>query len=418
MKNWEELTLEAVCLKITDGAHSSPPSVPEGKPMASVKDLTPYGIRLESCRRIPDEDFRKLVKQGCQPMKGDVLIAKDGATALDTVCEVKQTEEVVLLSSVAILRPNPSIVDSSYLHYFLDASSTRSYLKGNFISGAAIPRVVLKDLKRAAIAVPPIPVQQRIAGILSAYDELIENSQRRINILEAMARAIYREWFVHFRFPGHENHPRVASPLGEIPQGWGVKTIQDFGKVITGKTPSKANAAYFGEDVQFLKTPDMHGNMFILNTNERLSTSGAASQANKTLPAGSICVSCIGTVGVVSITAKECQTNQQINSVVLANPASREFLFLRLQDAKQTLENLGSNGATMGNVNKSKFETMEMVSPPLDLLTRYHQIAKPMFAQILALARQIENLRRTRDLLLPRLLSGQIHISHSETRLS
>ena len=154
----------------------------------------------------------------------------------------------------------------------------------------------------------------------------------------------------------------------------------------------------------------MHGNMFILNTNERLSTSGAASQANKTLPAGSICVSCIGTIGVVSITTEECQSNQQINSVVLSNAVSREFLYLRLQDAKQAFENLGSNGATMGNVNKGKFEAMEIICPPADLLSSYHQLAKPMFLQILALARQIQNLRRTRDLLLPRLLSGQINV--------
>jgi len=193
-----------------------------------------------------------------------------------------------------------------------------------------------------------------------------------------------------------------------------VKSIQQFGTVITGKTPSKANAEFYGDDVPFVKTPDMHGNMFILGTNDRLSTAGAESQANKTLPAGSICVSCIGTIGVVSITTEDCQTNQQINSVMLANEASREFLFLRLQDAKQTLENLGATGATMGNVNKGKFEAMEIVCPPDDLLARYHRLAEPMFSEILSLFRQIQNLRRTRDLLLPRLLSGQISLTTKE----
>jgi type I restriction enzyme S subunit len=189
-----------------------------------------------------------------------------------------------------------------------------------------------------------------------------------------------------------------------------VKPVHNFGRVITGKTPSKANADFYGDDVPFVKTPDMHGNMFMLGTSERLSTAGAESQANKTLPAGSICVSCIGTIGVVSVTTEDCQTNQQINSVVLENEASREFLFLRLQDAKHTLENLGANGATIGNVNKGKFEAMEVVSPPSDLLADYHRLAQPMFAQILSLSRQIQNLRRTRDLLLPRLLSGQVEL--------
>ena len=124
---------------------------------------------------------------------------------------------------------------------------------------------------------------KRATSILSAYDELIENSQRRIKILEAMARALYREWFVHFRFPGHEKLPRVASPLGDIPKGWEVKSIQQLGSVITGKTPSKANADFYGSDVPFVKTPDMHGNMFILGTSDCLSTAGAVRRVGEWL---------------------------------------------------------------------------------------------------------------------------------------
>lgn len=338
---------------------------------------------------------------------GDIVMCEGGEPGRCAIWR-NQIPGIMIQKALHRIRPK-DILDYRFLFYnLLHIGQSRGF--DQYFTGATIKHLPGEKLAKVDVFIPPLPIQQRIAGILSTYDELIENSQRRIKILESMARALYREWFVHFRFPGHEHHPRVPSPLGEIPQGWTVKTIQDFGKVITGKTPSKANAANFGDEVQFLKTPDMHGNMFILGTNERLSSSGAASQANKTLPAGSICVSCIGTIGVVSIATEECQTNQQINSVILANPVSREFLFLRLQDAKQILENLGSNGATMGNVNKSKFEAMEIVSPSADLITRYHQIAQPMFTQILALQRQIQNLRRTRDLLLPRLLSGQIEV--------
>lgn len=288
---------------------------------------------------------------------------------------------------------------------------------------ASLGRVAISDYKghhpifrQTLIPIPPLPTQRKIAGILSAYDDLIENNLRRIKILEEMAQSLYREWFVHFRFPrdpseasskagDHESAKFVDSALGQIPEGWEVKAISDFGKIVTGKTPSKANEDFFGEDIPFLKTPDMHGQMFILRTNEYLSTAGAQSQANKTLPAGSICVSCIGTIGVVSITTEPCQTNQQINSVVLADEASREFLFFWLREAKQMLENLGSNGATMGNVNKSKFEGMKLVCPPRDLLARFHRVTEPMFEQIERLFRKIQNLRETRDLLLPKLLT-------------
>jgi type I restriction enzyme, S subunit len=308
-----------------------------------------------------------------------------------------------------IVRPqNSAALNTKFLYYTLrpKLSEFRS-----FSTGAATKFLTMTILNETEIGVPPFPIQQRIAGILSAYDELIENSQRRIRILESMARALYREWFVHFRFPGHEKHPRITSPLGDIPKGWEVKPILSFGSVITGKTPSKNNSNFFGTNMPFLKTPDMHGNMFILSTSDSLSTAGAKSQANKTLPAGSICVSCIGTIGVVSITTEDCQTNQQINSVVLANSTNREFLFFRLQDAKQALENLGSNGATMGNVNKGKFESIEIVCPSDDLLARYHRVVEPIFMNILTLLRQIQNLRKTRDLLLPRLLSGQVELN-------
>ncbi len=306
--------------------------------------------------------------------------------------------------SIAILIETPDIL-KTFLYYLL-ASTTLWELR----TGSAQAQITIERLKDYEVKIPTLPIQRRIASILSAYDELIENNQRRIKILESMARALYREWFVHFRFPGYESVPRVASPMGEIPQGWEVRPIQSFGSVITGKTPSKANADFYGSSVPFVKTPDMHGNMFILGTSESLSISGADSQSNKMLPVGTICISCIGTIGVVSITTEECQTNQQINSLVLEDKASRAFLFFRLRDAKQTLENLGANGATMGNVNKKKFEAMEVISPPVDLLAGYQQLVEPMFVQILMLSRQIANLRRTRDLLLPRLLSGQVEL--------
>ena len=278
---------------------------------------------------------------------------------------------------------------------------------GRFNAGAGVPTLNRNHLDSLTVNVPDLPTQRKIAGILSTYDDLIENNLRRIKILEEMAQSLYREWFVHFRFPGHESAKLVDSQLGQIPEGWDVKAIGDTGKVVTGKTPSKANEDFFGEDIPFLKTPDMHGQMFILQTNEYLSTAGAQSQLNKTLPAGSICVSCIGTIGVVSITTAPCQTNQQINSVVLADEGSREFLFFWLREAKQMLENRGSTGATMGNVNKSKFEGMQLIWPPGDVLARFHSVTGPTFEQIERLFRKIQNLRRTRALLLPKLLSPE-----------
>lgn len=118
-------------------------------------------------------------------------------------------------------------------------TTLRDELKSN-AGGAATPIINKTAFSNIEIRVPPLAVQKRIASVLSAYDELIENSQRRIELLEAMARAVYREWFVLFRLAGHETTPRMASVLGDIPAGWAVKSIQEFGTIVTGKTPSKA----------------------------------------------------------------------------------------------------------------------------------------------------------------------------------
>ncbi len=413
MEAWPTRRMDELCEITSSKRIFAADYVSEGVPFYRGKEITEkYKGNLDVSTElfISEEKFIEIERKFGAPKLGDLLLTSVGT--LGSLYVVKPGDRFYFKDGNLTWFRNFKGLDSQFLYYWLAAPQGKAELQKCTIgsSQSAFTIVLLKGME---IELPPLPVQRRIAGILSAYDELIENSQRRIRLLEDMARALYREWFVHFRFPGHDSVPRLPSALGDIPQGWAVKSIQQLGKVITGKTPSKANADLYGNDVPFVKTPDMHGNMFILGTSDSLSTVGADSQANKTLPAGSICVSCIGTIGVVSITTEDCQTNQQINSVVLANPASREFLFLRLQDSKQTLENLGANGATMGNVNKSKFEAMEIVCPSDDLLARYHRLVEPIFSEILGLFRQIQNLRRTRDLLLPRLLSGQVNLEEN-----
>jgi len=430
LATWKQLTLESVCSRITDGSHSSPPSVPDGRPMASVKDLTPFGIRLESCRLIPHEDFEKLVRQGCQPVKGDVLIAKDGATALDTVCEVKRNDDVVLLSSVAILRPNPSVIDSSFLHYYLDSSTTRSYLKGTFISGAAIPRVVLKDLKRAAVLVPPLPTQRRIAGILSAYDELIENNQRRIRILEEMARSLYREWFVHFRYPGHESVPLVDSPLGRIPQGWEVKSLGalmleqiggGWGKDVPDEKHTEPAWVIRGTDIPDARTCQ------VANVPHRFHS--ISNLRSRRLQAWDIIFEVSGgskgqPVGRTLLVAPQLLSALGDDAVICASFCKRicpdmggygsEMLYLSFLEGYESgeIEQFQVQSTGISNFKWTEYlEKIERVIPPESVRMRFRDLVRPMLSQAATLGLQTANLRRTRDLLLPRLLSGQIALA-------
>ena len=404
VSDWKEYPLGDVCLRITDGAHLSPPSVPDGKPMASVKDLTSYGIRLDGCRLIADSDFDILVRQGCQPRKGDVLIAKDGATALDTVCEVGRDEEVVLLSSVAILRPNPALIESSYLHYYLDASSTRSYLKGTFISGAAIPRVVLKDLKRAIIRVPSLPTQRRIAAILSAYDDLIENNLRRIKILEEMARALYREWFVEFRFPGHEKVPRVASTVGPIPKGWEVRKLVQISHVNRAQISPRTAP----EQLHYIDISSVSPGQ--IDTVTPYPFAEAPGRARRIVQHGDVIWSCVRPNRRAHALVMRPEPNTIVSTgfaVLTAKEVPFPFLYFATttDDFVAHLTN-HATGAAYPAVTAKTFEDAVMVVPPTPLLKRFGDATVPMVEEISVLQNQGRVLRRTRDLLLPRLLSG------------
>lgn len=289
MSDWQTLTLVDVCSVITDGAHQSPKTVASGKPMASVKDLTRFGVDLSDARHIAPEDFENLAKQGCRPQVGDVLIAKDGNSALDTVCTVDKPLDAVLLSSVAILRPNPDVLDSNFLKFYLSSPDTVAYLKSNFISGAAIPRVVLRDFKRAEILLPNLEAQKRISAVLQTIDDKIDLNRRINQTLEAMAQTIFKSWFVDFdpvkariaaieqdedplraairaisgktdaeldQIP-REHHDQLAataelfpdameaSELGEIPKGWAFQAADLLTEVGIGKTPPRKEPQWF-----------------------------------------------------------------------------------------------------------------------------------------------------------------------------
>lgn len=290
-----------------------------------------------------------------------------------------------------------------FIYYFLHTLD----LKG--LNGAsAVPGLDRNVLHKIKCKFPKnIETQRRIASILSAYDDLIENNLRRIKLLEEAAQHIYREWFVRMRFPGWEG---VKFGEDGLPEGWRRVPIKEFGTVITGKTPSTSIPSFYGGDIMFVKTPDMHSNVFTIKTEARLTEEGALSQSNKLLPPFSVMVSCIGTAGVVSITSEQCQTNQQINSVTFDSTDKSLFFYNFSKGIKPLLEGLGSNGATFVNVNKGKFENIEITIPETSLLKTYGEVSRPIFDQILTLQKQNLALQEARDILLPRLMNQTIEV--------
>jgi type I restriction enzyme S subunit len=183
-----------------------------------------------------------------------------------------------------------------------------------------------------------------------------------------------------------------------------------LGNIITGKTPSTTNELFYNGDIPFIKTPDMNNSIYVIETNQNLTEAGSNNQKGKLICKNSLVVSCIGSAGVYSLVSKPSQFNQQINAITFNSEEYIYFTYGFVKGLKEKLEALGSNGATMTNVNKTKFEQIEIIIPNEDLLNNFHNKVKNNFESILNLQSQNQRLRESRDILLPRLMMGMIEV--------
>lgn len=295
--------------------------------------------------------------------------------------------------------------DPVFFTYHFKSQMFRRAMSGTAV-GANIQNLSQGRLAAYTASIPDIATQHRIADILSTYDNLIENNQKQIKLLEEAAQRLYKEWFVDLSFPGYEN----AKMVDGVPEGWCYQTVADFGEVITGKTPPTSKSEYYGGDIPFVTIPDMHDKVYPLTTEKTLTKAGADTQKNKYLPVNSVIVSCIATVGLVNIAPESCQTNQQINSVILNNEKDLYFFYELMLRIKTLLDGVGSNGATMTNVNKTKFSAIKILYPSEQLVCAFNDFCKPIFEKILSLSKEIIKSQQARDRLLPKLMSGEIEV--------
>jgi type I restriction enzyme S subunit len=315
-------------------------------------------------------------------------------------------DHIRINSGMVIIQTDPSKLLPAFLYGFLRSPRFKSQVE-QLRSGVAQPQLPIRDLNKIKIPLPRKEVQERIVSILSAYDDLVENNNQRIKLLEESARLLYQEWFVRLRFPGYE-HTFIVDG---VPEGWEQKTLRSLGEITTGKTPSTKRREYFGGNIPFIKTPDMHGNVYVVTAEDTLSDEGAETQKNKFLDKNAIIVACIGAkAGVVSLTINKSQTNQQINAISVYEDTKTFYLYFFLKDFKEQLLAIGSSGSTMPNVSKGKFENIAVLVPQKRLLSVYHEIVSASFEQILNLQLSNQKLRAARDFLLPRLMSGEIGV--------
>ena len=237
------------------------------------------------------------------------------------------------------------------------------------------------ELCDVMLPVPSITRQREIVAEYETLSNRIRLNEQMIEKLEATAQALYRKTFI-------ENIDKQ-----NLPPGWRMGKIQDFGEVVTGKTPSTLDESNFGDYMPFVTIPDMHNGFYVIKTERGLSKKGVTIQANKIVPKNSVCVSCIGTSGLVVITPKDCQTNQQINTIVPQKEYALEFIYFTCCGLEKIIAEYGMGAAVLNNLNKSEFENLRVIIPLDSMMLKFHEQVSPVFNVIYL--KQQENIKLT-----------------------
>ena len=281
--------------------------------------------------------------------------------------------------------PHPGKADARFIKYYIDTIKLRMQ---NVSKGTTQDNLSLDKLLSFDFRVPDCPTQERIASILSAYDDLIENNTRRIKILEDMAEMIYREWFVNFRFPGHENMKKSVSELGPIPTGWAVNRLGDVLRLEYGKA---------------LKADQRSGGIVPV-----FGSSGIVGYHSEKLASGpGIVVGRKGNVGSVFFSDTDFWVIDTAYFVSTEMPL--HYIYFNL-----LTQNFLNNDAAVPGLNRNQAHSLLILVPDVNTLRAFESVVEPMFRLRKCLEKRKLNLRQTRDLLLPKFISGEISVAATE----
>ena len=250
-----------------------------------------------------------------------------------------------------------------------------------------------EELCETTIPVPSIERQRQIVEEYETLSRRIRLNEQMIEKLEATAQALYRKMFVD------------GIDKENLPEGWRMGTIGDFGEVITGKTPSSDNPEDFGDTIPFVTPGDFQNfRKFTIETERMLSVAGKNRLKSKVLPKGSVIVTCIGSdMGKVALASEECITNQQMNSIVVDNYEDSDYLFYALSSMSKELKSMALGSSTMPLLNKSDFEKIKIVIPPRELLSKFSQLTCAENNMIITKIKEISKLTELQSLLLAKM---------------
>lgn len=406
--SWEKVKLNDICSSIYDGDHQSIPLSDDGVPFLITKNLDKLdgSISYEGARSAPWDYWGKLPSSK-RPTEGDVLLTVKGS--FGTPAFVTSSQPFVFQRDLALLRPDRALVEPSYLFYLLKTAEFYSWADAVAI-GTAQRAITLQMLRNKEASLPPLPVQRRIAGVLSAYDKLIENNRRQIKLLEEAAQRLYKEWFVDLRFPGNETTPIIDG----IPEGWAKGSLLDLADVVRG-------CSYSSNQI-------VAGNRTLINLGNLTPFGGfrfgyEKPFSGKARPDQTVCQGDVvmglteqatGLAGYAALLP--CVPTDSVISADLVKLSPREgvprlFVYALLQYGRlSALISPLANGTKIKHLRPESLPRAVALLPATALMKRYAEVVKPMFDKIALAQQQIVAAREARDRLLPKLMSGEIEV--------
>ena len=409
MSEWRDVPLRDLCDSVQYGLTASASDEgADGPQLLRITDIVPPRIDWKA---VPVCDASGTATNKYQLRSGDIVVARTGATVGHAKYLDHPPSRAVFASYLVRFQVGRG-ADPAYVGHIVQSAAYKQFVLAH-AGGAAQPNANAKTLGAFPVPLPSLSTQRRIAALLSAFDELIEINERRIELLEDLARSLYREWFVRFRFPGHEAVEFVDSQLGRVPSGWPVKPTREVLNPIGGGTPSKKRSDFWeGGQIDWFTPSDLTKaeTRYLAESQSRITALGLANSSARLFPAGSVLMTSRATLGVLGIAATEASCNQGFIVIPPVAGMPAEFIFEWLATQDGALESIAT-GATFKEITKTAFAGFPFLLPPREVLARFEEAIVPIGRQLGLFEETIRALATTRDLLLPRLVTGRLEIS-------
>jgi type I restriction enzyme S subunit len=369
-------------------------------------NVTKYGFSFNNCQFITEAKDNTLRKGKLS--KDDVVMTTRGTIGnVAAYCDSVLFEHMRINSGMVIFRCDKNCLSPLFLYLFLRSPDFIGQVN-SLQSGVAQPQLPIRDIRRIKIPVPELKEQLAVVNILSAYDDLIENNRRRMQLLEQAARLFYKEWFVHLRFPGHEH---VTKKNG-VPEGWEEKKMEDVCDTVGGGTPSTTKPGYWENgDVTWVIPSDVTKNdcLALIDSEKKITQSGLRSSSARIVLPDTILMTSRASVGFFAMMDREVCTNQGFINIVPHKNWLRMYLLHNLMYRVEEIRSY-AGGSTYKEISKGRFRQMAMMVPSKPIAQEFDDLAYRVLKQVRVLKKQQLKLMEARDLLLPRLMNGEIAV--------